>query len=150
MFGGAIGQWTLALFEFNLELVATQNFFLFIQNGQLVNTLGQVNDGCVTSGDQSPFWPKVRIQNKDSITIGIWTHVQFINQWMIIWQWAFKCKILSCHFLDLMFLMFIGLVGGTVAGMHFLVILSIAPVLRVETAGAQRKRTGRSSYRIQT
>lgn len=61
MFGGAVRQRALAVLEFNLEFMAAQDFFLFMQHCKLVDTLGQVNNGRVTSSDQTPFRPKVWI-----------------------------------------------------------------------------------------
>jgi len=96
-------QWRFAGLEFDLHLVTPQYFILFIQNGDLFNTLWKMDNGSITSGYQSPFGTKMRVQDKDSLAVRIRTDIELFNQWVMIGQWTFQSQGFTGHASNLLF-----------------------------------------------
>ena len=128
-------QGGFAVLELDFQLAATKDLVFFVQEDHRLDALGKVDNGGVTGAHQTPLWTKVGIQGENPIAVGIGTHIELVDEGMVIGKGAFEGQILSGHAFDLLLLVFVipvlslGVVG----------FIDNGPLGLIETIWAERK-----------
>ena len=89
MFCFSTFQGRLTGLELDLELVATRNLICFVQDSHFVDTLGKVDNGGISGPNQAPLGSKMRVKDENPIAIRVGTHVELVDEWMVVGQRAF-------------------------------------------------------------